>query len=178
MHAGSSRAQVLDLSAPFNVSFSYKIFSADGSKPQAFISFQDKYSSPSSIPFLIYTASKRITAVYDKQILWAEDYQEDNGPSRKFFDSFVLENNHIYFVSVNFTGTSLDIFVNSELYASFGNVTLHKRPFSKLILGGIVLNKDDYFIPFEGEINGLKLFNDSLTEKEIIRLYNNQPEID
>ena len=90
----------LDLSTPFNVSFSYKTFSDNGSKPQAFLSFQDKFSSPSSIPFLIYTASNRVTAVYDKQVLWAEDYQEDNGPSREFYDSYVLDKDVFYFVSV------------------------------------------------------------------------------
>lgn len=168
----------LDLSTPFNVSFSYKTFSDDGSKPQAFLSFQDKFSSPSSIPFLIYTASNRVTAVYDKQVLWAENYQEGNGPSREFYDSYVLDKDVFYFVSVNFTGTKLDIFVNSELYASFTDITPHKRLFSKLLLGGVVLNETNHFIPFDGTIHGVKLFNDSLTEKEIVSLYNDQPIIE
>lgn len=168
----------LDLSKPFNVSFSYKTFSDDGSKPQAFLSFQDKFSSPSSIPFLIYTASNRVTAVYDKQVLWAENYQEDNGPSREFYDSYVLDKDVFYFVSVNFTGTNLDIFVNSELYASFTAITPHKRLFSKLILGGVVRDKSNHFIPFDGTIHGVKIFNDALTEKEIVSLYNDQPIIE
>lgn len=164
-----------DLSKPFNISFTYKTFSGDGSKPQTLLSFQDKFSSPSSIPFFIYTAANRITAVYDKQALWAVDYEPKGEMSRQFYDSFVLDKDNFYFISINFDGEKIDIYVESELYASFDQVTSSERPFSDLILGAIVSKRNNYLLPFKGTIHGLKLFNTSLTEREIIMLYNNQP---
>ncbi|MAR98843.1 MAG: hypothetical protein CMP80_06935 [Formosa sp.] len=164
-----------DLSKPFNISFTYKTFSGDGSKPQALISFQDQFSSPSSIPFFIYTAANRITAVYDKQALWAEDYKPKGEMSRKFYDSFVLDKDIFYFISINFDGKNIDIYVESELYASFDLVSPSERPFSDLVLGAIVSKNDNYLLPFKGTIHGLKLFNTYLMEREIIMLYNNQP---
>jgi len=164
-----------DLSKPFNISFTYKTFSSDGSKPQALISFQDKFSSPSNTPFLIYTAANRVTAVYDKQALWAEDYKPRGEMSREFYDSFALDKDIFYFVSINFDGKNIDIYVESELYASFDFVSPSERPFSELILGAIASKGDNYFLPFKGTIYGIKLFNAHLSKKEIIMLYNNQP---
>ena len=134
-----------------------------------------QFSSPSSIPFFIYTAANRITAVYDKQALWAEDYKPKGEMSRKFYDSFVLDKDIFYFISINFDGKNIDIYVESELYASFDLVSPSERPFSDLVLGAIVSKNDNYLLPFKGTIHGLKLFNTYLMEREIIMLYNNQP---
>ena len=165
----------LDLNKEFNISFSYSSNTDDGTKPQTFIAFADKYSSPiKSIPLFIYMAGKRITGVYGDQKLWAEKYNKDLGESKAYYDSYQLSSNEVYFVSVNFTGTSIDIYVNSEIYASFANINSHSASFEKIVLGGLPQG-DSFTTLMNGTLHGLKVFNVALAEKEIVELYNNQP---
>lgn len=164
----------LDLSKPFNISFSYKTTSSDGSKPQSLLTFADQFTTPSSAPCYIYLAGRRITMAYDRQLLWAEDYDKSKGESRKYYDSYPLEHDVFYFVSVNFTGDSIAIFVNSELYSSFDSLIAHNREFTSLYIGG-VLNNNQITYPLFGSIHGLKLFKKALTPKEIAVVYNDQP---
>ncbi|MGF1555750.1 LamG-like jellyroll fold domain-containing protein [Paucihalobacter sp.] len=168
----------LDLSNPFNVSFSYNTNSEDGSKPQTFIAFVDKYSSPArTIPLYIYTAGKRITGVYGDQTLWANNYDRTQGESKTYFDSYQLSANEFYFISINFTGNTLEVYVNSELYTSFKNINPHGLKFENVIIGSLTQGSD-YVSPFKGMLYGLKIFNKSLSMAEIVEVYNAQPYVD
>lgn len=168
----------LNLGEPFNISFSYNTSSNDGSKPQTFLAFVDKYSSPArTIPLYIYTAGKRITGVYGNQTLWANSYDRTQGESKAYFDSYQLGANEFYFVSINFTGASMEIYINSELYASFENIKPHDLNFESLIIGSLPQG-DGFVSPFKGAIHGLKIFNKSLSTEEIVEVYNGQPYVE
>ena len=165
----------LDLGAAFNVSFSYQTNLEIGSKSQTFIAFADKYSSPSrSIPLYIYSAGKRVTGVYGEKKLWAENYDVSLGESKIYYDSYQLSHNEVYFVSVNFTGSQIDVYVNSELYASFPNIEPHQLQYSKVVLGALPMG-EGYTTLFDGVIHGIKMYSSALTEKEIVDVYNDQP---
>lgn len=165
----------LNLSNPFNISFSYETFLEDGSKPQTFFAFASRYSSPSKlIPLYIYSAGKRLTGVYGGKKLWAENYDNTLGESKKYYDSYQLSNNEIFFVSLNFTGLKIDIYVNSELYATFPNLEPHLLEYSKVVIGALP-TVEGYTTLFNGRIHGVKIFNKALTEKEIVEIYNGQP---
>ena len=164
----------LDLSIEFNISFSYNTISDVGSKPQSFITFSDNYSSPTkSVPLFIYTAGNRITGVYGDLILWAEKYKSSLGASKDYYDSYQLKANETYFVSFNFTGSKIDIYVNSELYSSFSNVKPHSLNYDKVTLGVFPQDKNEK-VHFKGAINGLKVFSTALYEDEIADIYKNQ----
>lgn len=168
----------LNLGNPFNVSFSYNTSSEDGSKPQTYIAFVDKYSSPArTIPLYIYTAGKRITGVYGNQTLWANNYDRTQGESKTYFDSYQLSANEFYFISINFTGNVLEIYVNSELYASFDNINPHDLKFENVIIGSLPQGTD-FVSPFKGILYGVKIFNKSLSMSEIVEVYNAQPYVD
>lgn len=168
----------LNLGNPFNVSFSFNTSSEDGSKPQTFIAFVDKYSSPArTIPLYIYTAGRRITAVYGNQTLWANDYDRTQGESKTYFDSYQLSANEFYFISINFTGSKMEFYVNSELYASFENINPHDLKFENVIIGSLPQGAD-YVSPFKGMLYGVKVFNKSLSMPEIVEVYNAQPYVD
>ncbi|MCK0178778.1 LamG domain-containing protein [Flavobacteriaceae bacterium S0862] len=167
----------LDLSKEFNLSFSFNSKTDDGTKPQTFISFTDKYSSPTrDIPLFVYFAGKRITGVYGNQKLWAEKYDKDLGESKAYYDSYQLPPNEVFFVSLNFSGNSIEIFVNSELYASFSDISPHSKMFEKVILGGLPQG-EGYTTLLNGSLHSLKIFSTALTEKEIVQVYNDQPYI-
>lgn len=168
----------LDLNQAFNISFTYNTSSDDGSKPQSFIAFVDEYSSPSkTIPLYIYSASKRLTGIYGDQSLWANNYNRTNGESMAYFDSYQLKSNVFYFVSVNFTGSSINIYINSELYAAFDNIKPHSLKYNNIIIGALPQG-DDFVSQFKGIIHGLKIYRKSLNEEEIISVYNSQPNVD
>ena len=165
----------LDLSKGFSVNFAYTTDNDDGSRPQALIGFIDQYSSLArSIPLYIYSAGKRITGVYGNQSLWAESYDRINGESKDYYDSYQLSAEELYFVTINFSGTSIDIYVNSEIYASFQGITPHNLNFSKFIIGALPQG-EEYLSQYSGNIYGVKVFQKSLSEKEIIELYNELP---
>lgn len=165
----------LDLNKPFNISFSYETFIEIGSKPQTFFAFTDTYSSPHrTIPLYIYSAGKRVTGVYGERKLWAQNYDPALGESKIYYDSFQLSHKEVYFVSLNFTGSKIDIYVNSELYASFPNIKPQKVQYSKVVIGALPLGQS-YTTLFNGVIHGIKIYGTALTEKEIVDVYNNQP---
>ena len=169
---------ILDLSKPFNISFSYNTSSDDGSKPQTFIALVDDYSSPGrNIPLFIYTAGKRITGVYGDQALWAENYFRSEGESKSYYDSYQLKSNEFYFVSINFTGNTIEIYVNSELYSSFDNIKPHELKYKTMLIGALP-EGDTFVTQFSGVIHGLKIFNKALSEKEIVSVYNLQPYVE
>lgn len=168
----------LNLSRPFNVSFSYNTSSNDGTKPQSFIALVDDHSSPSrDIPLFIYSAGKRITGVYGDQALWAQNYVREEGESRGYYDSYQLNSNEFYFVSINFTGSAINIYVNSELYASFDNIKPHNLKYKSMIIGALPQG-NTFVTQFYGIIHGLKIFSRALSEKEIVSVYNNQPYVE
>ena len=166
----------LNLSQGFNLSFSFITTDDDGRKPQSFIAFVDQYSSPSRIPFYVYYPGNRISGVNGKQAFWAEDYNPEKGSSRAYYDSFKLSKDKFYFVSVNLTETKLDIYVNTELYASFEGLTPHDYNVENISIGALVSN-DNVTYPFAGNIHGLKIFNRPLEESEIVKVFNEQPVI-
>jgi hypothetical protein len=165
----------LNLKDGFNISFSYETKSDIGSVPQALISLTDKYSSPSRVPFYLYLAAKRITGVYGKQILWAENYDKSKGESKSFFDSYPLESNTFYFVSVNFTGSKIAIYVNSELYVEFDNIIPHDLNFDHILIGSTMEGENKMVHQFNGIINNLKIYGVALNDKQIVQVYNEQP---
>jgi len=168
----------IDLSKPFNISYSYKTNINDGSKPQTFLAFVDKYSSPAkSIPLYMYSAGNRITGVYGNQTLWANDYDRTQGESKAYYDSYQLGANEFYFVSINFIGNTIEIYVNSELYASFEGIAPHNLMFESLVIGSLPQG-DNFVSPFKGVIHGLKIFNKSLSTNEIVEVYNGQPYVE
>lgn len=167
----------LDLNKGFNVSFSFKTDDDDGTKPQSLIALTDKFSSASRAPFYVYFPGNRISGVFGKQLLWAEDYDAQNGNSKEYYDSFQLNKDQFYFVSLNFDGSSIQIFVNAELYASFENLHLIDFSPNQIQIGSLLQNEYIYN-PFSGKIHGLKIFNKGLDISEILDLFNSQPEID
>lgn len=166
----------LNLSQGFNLSFSFTTTDDDGRKPQSLIAFVDQYSSPSRIPFYVYYPGNRISGVNGKQALWAEDYNPANGYSRSYYDSFKLSKDRFYFISVNVTETKVNIFVNTELYASFEGLTPHDYKVENISIGALVSNENVTY-PFAGNIHGLKIFNRPLEETEIVKVFNGQPVI-
>ena len=155
------------------MSFTFKTFDEKGTEPQTLIAFSDKYSSPSRIPFYIYYPGNKISGVYGKQLLWADKYDAKNGYSRAYYDSFKLNKDKYYFVSVNYTGSSVQIYVNSELYASFDNLNIHDYKFDHLLIGSLLKNGNLQY-PFNGLFYGLSIFNKPLKEIEITSLFNSQ----
>ena len=166
----------LDLNRGFNVSFSFKTIDDDGTKPQSLIGFADKYSSASRLPFYVYYPGNKISGVYGKQLFWAENYNAENGYSKEYYDSFQLNKDQFYFVSVNFNGTKVDIYINSELYASFEDLSAHEFKFDHILIGALLSN-NELANPFVGYIHGIKVFNQPLQEGEITSIFNSQPEI-
>ncbi len=164
----------LDLKNGFNISFSYNTFSEVGSKPQALISLVDRYSSPTRVPFYIYLAARRITCVFGEQVLWAEGYDRINQESKEFFDSYPLDTNTFYFVSINVDKTTINIYVNSELYASFKNIKQNDLIFDNIMIGS-TKEINNIVHPFYGYINGLKIYRNVISENQIIEMYNAQP---
>lgn len=167
----------LTLNEGFNISFSFKTIDDDGTKPQSLIAFVNKFSSAHRIPFYVYYPGNKVSGVFGEQLFWAENYDAENGNSRAYYDSFKLSKNQFYFVSVNFDGYKAEIFVNSELYASFDDLKKHDLKFDNILIGALLQN-DVISKPFAGNIHGLKIFKQPLTEKEIVSLFNSQPEID
>ena len=167
----------LILNDGFNVSFSFKTIDDDGKKPQSLIAFSDKISSASRVPFYVYFPANKVSGVYGKQLLWADKYDAQYGNSRAYYDSPQLKKDQFYFVSVNFDGASVKIYVNSELYASFEELTQHNFKFDHLVIGALVQG-DSTSKPFAGNIHGLKIFSKPLSEAEIVGVFNKQPVLD
>ena len=167
----------LNISNGFNVSFSFKTIDDDGTKPQSLIAFSDKFSSASRVPFYLYFPGNKVSGVYGKQLFWAEKYDAQLGYSRAYYDSFKLNKDQFYFVSVNFNGTKSDIYINSELYASFEGLSPHQFNSDHILIGALLPN-DEVANPFAGNIHGLKIFSQPLTEDEIVSVFNSQPQID
>lgn len=166
----------LDLNKGFNVSFWFKTDDDDGTKPQSLIAFADKFSSASRVPFYVYFPGNRVSGVFGKQLLWAEEFNAQNGNSREYYDSFQLSKDQFYFVSVNINGSKAEIYVNSELYAYFENLLPHDLKVNHILIGALLSN-NEIANPFTGNIHGLKVFKQPLSEKEIVFLFNSQPEI-
>lgn len=169
----------IDLKKGFNISFRFKISDYDGTKPQSLFVLADKFSSPSRVPFYIYFPAKKISGVYGQQLLWADGYNAKNGYSKEYYDSFPLEEEQMYFVSVNFNGEKIDIYVESELYMSYSNIAVHDLKAEKILLGGIY-NKNNNTLsnPFTGAISNLQIYSEPLEESEIVSIYNDLPYIE
>ena len=166
----------LNLNEGFNVSFSFKTTDDDGTKPQSLIAFVDKFSTANRIPFYVFFPGNKVSGVYGEQLFWAENYDAENGNSRAYYDSFKLSKNQFYFVSVNFDGNKAEIFVNSESYALFEDLKKHDLKFDNILIGALLQN-NVISKPLAGNIHGLKIFRQPLSEKEIVSLFNSQPEI-
>jgi len=165
----------LDFKQGFNVSFTFNTSFDDGRKPQSLITFANKYTSGSRSPLYIYTPGNKISGVYGTQLLWADGYKKENGRSKAYFNSFKIKKDKDYFVSVNYDGKStLEIYLNSELYAKFEDLKPHDLKSQFLVIGAI-LRGEKVSGRFEGTIYGVKIFNTSLTESEIAKLFNTQP---
>ena len=164
----------LDFKQSFNASFTFNTTFDDGRNPQSLITFTYKYTTGSRAPLYIFTPGNKISGTYGEQLLWKEKYKKENGRSKMYFDSFKIKKDTDYFVSVNFDGKILDIYLNSELYASFNELTPHDLKSQNLIIGSM-LRDEKSSAHFQGTIYGLKIFNQSLEESEIVTLFNSQP---
>lgn len=164
----------LDFTKGFNINFTFKTTFEDGRKPQSFLAFVNKFSSGSRVPLFIYLPGNRISGVYGKQLLWADGYKKENGNSRMYFDSYKIQKDKPYFVSINFDGSTMDFYVNSELYATFDNLQSNELK-SKFLTIGALVKDEKAGTPFEGTIYGLSIYNQPLKEKEIISIFNSQP---
>lgn len=163
-----------DFNQGFNISFTFKTTFDDGRKPQSFIAFIGKRSSASRIPLYLYLPGNKISGVYGEQSLWAENYDKKNKRSRMFFDSYKIQKEASYFVSVNFNGDTINIYLNSELYATYEGLKPHQFK-SEYLLIGAMMQAEKVMLPFEGTMYGLKIYNKPLEEKEIVSLFNKQP---
>ena len=77
---------------------------------------------------------------------------------------------------MNINGSKAEIYVNSELYAYFENLLPHDLKVNHILIGALLSN-NEIANPFAGNIHGLKVFKQPLSEKEIVFLFNSQPEI-
>jgi hypothetical protein len=164
----------LDLTNGFNVSFSFLTTSDDGRFPQGLVTLMDKFSSPAKAPFLLYFPANKVSGTFGEQCLWAESYDRNNGYSRAYYDSFQLNANKTYFVSANFNENKIEIYVNSELYASFDQIEPHSLKVEHILIGAVPIGPD-FNNFFQGTVHGLKIFDEALSETEIIEVYNEQP---
>ena len=164
----------VNLTNGFNVSFSFLTTSDDGRFPQGLVTLADKFSSPAKAPFLLYFPANKISGTFGEQCLWAENYNRNNGYSRAYYDSFQLEANKTYFVSANVNADKIDIYVNSELYASFDQIETHSLTVEHILIGVVPIGPD-FNNFFQGTIHGLKVFDEALSESEITEVYNEQP---
>jgi len=165
----------LDFSKEFNISFTFRTSFGDGSKPQSLLAFVNKNSSTFRIPFYLYLPRNKISGVYGEQLLYYENYNKENKESKAFLSSPQIGVDKFYFVSVNHTSdNTIEIYVNSDLYATFNNLYLHDLKSTHLIIGSMIQNKKT-ILPFEGTIYGLKIFNKALKEPEIVKFFNSSP---
>ncbi|MFK5878242.1 MAG: hypothetical protein QM478_01965 [Flavobacteriaceae bacterium] len=160
----------LDLKEDFNISFWFKFYGMEGKIPKALLAYRG--SSPSSnSPIFIYLPARKLSGSFGSQILWAENYNMKEGNSKLYYDSVQLMPDTPYFVSINYLENKMQFYVESELYAEYENVSTHDMIGKDLYLGGLLLN-DELKYPLDGSMKSLKIFSRSLTEKEIVKLYN------
>lgn len=165
----------IDFSKEFNVSFSFSTAFGDGRKPQSLLAFVNSSSSTFRVPLYIYLPRNKLSGVYGNQHLYYEDYNKNNSESKVFKSSKMIGVDKLYFVSVNHTVDGvIQIFVNSELYATFNNLEPHNLESTDLIIGTIIQNNKPG-LPLEGTIYGIKIFNKALNEKEITKIFNSLP---
>jgi hypothetical protein len=165
----------LDFSNEFNVSFTFRTSFDDGRKPQSFLAFVNKNSTTFKIPLYLYLPKNKISGVYGEQHLYFENYNKKNNESNAFLSSDKISIGKLYFVSVNYTSDNvIEIFLNSDLYATFDGLSQHNLKSTHLIIGSM-LQREKAILPFEGTIYGLKIFNKTLKESEIVTLFNSQP---
>ncbi len=165
----------LDFSQEFNVSFTFRTSFDDGRKPQSFLAFVNKNSTTFQIPLYLYLPRNKISGVYGEQLLYYENYSKKNKESKVFLSSSKIGVDKLYFVSVNHTSdNSIEIFVNSDLYATFSGLSIHDFKSTHLIIGAMI-QSEKAILSFEGTIYGLKIFSKALKESEIVKLFNSQP---
>lgn len=130
-------------------------------------------NSPSSnSPIYLYLPARKLSGAFGNQRLWAENYDMKQGYSKLYYDSVQLMPDTPYFASINFADGKLQFYVESELYAEFENISTHDMIGDHLYLGGMLLNNEFKYPLDGGSMKSLKLYSRSLTEKEIIQLYN------
>ena len=167
----------IDLNKEFNISFWFKFNDDFGPKPPALFVYKNKYSSPSNSPFYIFLPAKRVSGVIGNQMLFAENYNSQQGYSRKYYDSFQLSPSTIYFLSINKKDSKLQIYVNSELYSEYDNLIYSNQKGEEIYLG-VFPHDSEFKNPFEGSIKGLKIYSRALIENEIVDLYNSEPNLE
>jgi hypothetical protein len=160
----------LNLKEDFNISFWFKFQGLEGKIPKALLAYRGNSPSSNS-PLFIYLPARKLSGSFGSQILWAENYDMKQGNSRLYYDSVQLTPDTPYFVSINFSENKFQFYVESELYAEFPNVAYHEMEGKDLFLGSLPLGSE-FKYPFNGTMKSLQLFSRSLSEKEIVELYN------
>lgn len=169
-------ANNIDLNSEFNISFWFKFDGDFGPKPPALFVLKNQYSSPSNAPLYIFLPARKVSAVFGKQKLFATNYDPDQGYSREYYDSFQLSPGVFYFLSVSYSNSKLQIFVNSELYAEYQNLISPETKGEEIYLGAFPFD-NQYKSPLDGNLKGLKIHSKALSQKELVELYNSEPSL-
>ena len=165
----------LDLSKEFNVSFVFKTTFSDGQKPQSFLLFVNDSITLQARPLYLYLPRNRVSGMYGRQHLYYENYDKNRGVSNSFLNSQSIKTNNYYFVSVNYTiDNTIQIYVNSDLYATFNNVMPHNLKTTSIIIGALKVG-GKVSTRLEGVMYGLRIYKKSLSESEIVSVFNSFP---
>lgn len=119
----------------------------------------------------IYTDKNKITAFQEKQVLNKKKYLNKEKYNNVFTSCKDLESNKDYFITVTYKNKSLFIYIDVKLYANYKNVKPFKNKDRKFVVGIANDPKKGGKFQLDGIIDEIKIFNKSLTNKEITDLY-------
>ena len=155
----------VDAKNGFNLSCWFLLSGENAAKEQMLFSVYDKRTPTNSINFWI--AGRRLTQRVNTNSLWAKEYDYSMGASGDYYDLFELELGKFYFLSVNIFDNKVEVFINSELYARYDNLTNASLNYDELYLGSAKSGNGNFQFQYDGYIRNLTIFNKRLNALEI-----------
>lgn len=149
----------------YNFSFWFQYTGEDASNEQMIFSVIDTLNKRKNINFWI--AGKRITGKINTNNLWAKDYNYEKGESHSYYDLFQLELGKFYFLSINIFEDKAEVYINSELYASYEGLKETSINFHQIYFGVLNHTTEGFKYQFQGYLRNVTIFNKSLNQKEI-----------
>lgn len=148
-----------------NISFWFQFTGDDPKNEQMLISISDRSEPAKNINFWI--AGRRLTGKINSNNLWAKEYDYKKGGSGLYYDLFQLELGKYYFLAINLERESVEIFINSELYASYEGLENTTINFDRIYLGIFQDINKSFKYQFQGYLRNFTIFNKTLNIKEI-----------
>lgn len=119
----------------------------------------------------LYTDNNKLAVFQEKQVLSNEKYMQKHEKNTVFINSKSLKTNVLYLTTFTYKNEILTIYLNENEYATYTNVKPIKAK-ERIALIGIANDpKAKGKFQFEGIIDEIKIYNKSLTKKEVQSLF-------